>query len=139
MSAPQTAHATPPRPKPFLAALAKKCQPRTSTASSPLTPTIRESRVVRPPTPHAVMMADPFEVRMQFTKQLQRLNATEMSAKKAASYALKYREMDEDLHSCILEQLDWRVSISSHSREDAAVYCALDRGYAEEGGLLIVT
>ncbi|KAF2144303.1 uncharacterized protein K452DRAFT_296501 [Aplosporella prunicola CBS 121167] len=51
-------------------------------------------------------MADPFEVRMRFTSQLQHLNASVNSAQKAANYALKYREMDEDLHSCILEQLE---------------------------------
>ena len=54
-------------------------------------------------------MADPFEVRMRFTSQLQHLNASVTSAQKAANYALKYRDMDEDLHSCILEQLE-RVS-----------------------------
>ncbi|KAF2233457.1 hypothetical protein EV356DRAFT_524446 [Viridothelium virens] len=51
-------------------------------------------------------MADPFEVRMRFTTQLQHLNASVTSAQKAANYALKYRDMDEDLHSCILEQLE---------------------------------
>lgn len=51
-------------------------------------------------------MADPFEVRMRFTGQLQHLNASVTSAQKAANYALKYRDMDEDLHSCILEQLE---------------------------------
>ncbi|KAF2086404.1 CTD kinase subunit gamma [Saccharata proteae CBS 121410] len=51
-------------------------------------------------------MADPFEVRMRFTSQLQHLNASVNSAQKAANYALKYRDMDEDLHSCILEQLE---------------------------------
>ncbi|MCJ1368855.1 hypothetical protein MMC20_000062 [Loxospora ochrophaea] len=51
-------------------------------------------------------MADPFEVRMRFTSQLQHLNASVTSSQKAAHYALKYRDMDEDLHSCILEQLD---------------------------------
>lgn len=55
-------------------------------------------------------MADPFEVRMRFTSQLQHLNASVTSAQKAAHYALKHREMDEDLHSCILEQLE-RVSL----------------------------
>lgn len=55
-------------------------------------------------------MADPFEVRMRFTAQLQHLNATANSSQKAAHYALKYRDMDEDLHSCILEQLE-RVSL----------------------------
>ena len=56
-------------------------------------------------------MADPFEVRMRFTSQLQHLNASVTSAQKAAHYALKHKEMDEDLHSCILEQLE-RVSSS---------------------------
>lgn len=51
-------------------------------------------------------MADPFEVRMRFTSQLQHLNASATSAQKAAHYALKYRDMHEDLHSCILEQLE---------------------------------
>ncbi|EEU46582.1 uncharacterized protein NECHADRAFT_100194 [Fusarium vanettenii 77-13-4] len=51
-------------------------------------------------------MADPFEVRMRFTSQLQHLNASVASAQKAAQYALKYKDMDEDLHSCVLEQLE---------------------------------
>lgn len=55
------------------------------------------------------MMVDPFEVRMRFTAQLQHLNASVTSSQKAAHYALKYRDLDEDLHSCILEQLE-RVS-----------------------------
>lgn len=52
---------------------------------------------------------DPFEVRIRFTQHLQHLNASVTSANKAAQYAIKYRDMDEDLHSCILEQLE-RVS-----------------------------
>ncbi|OJJ47111.1 hypothetical protein ASPZODRAFT_141872 [Penicilliopsis zonata CBS 506.65] len=51
-------------------------------------------------------MADPFEVRMRFSTQLQHLSASVTSSQKAAHYALKYRDMDEDLHSCILEQLE---------------------------------
>lgn len=51
-------------------------------------------------------MADPFEVRMRFTSQLQHLNASTTSATKAANYALKYTEFSDDLHSCILEQLE---------------------------------
>ncbi|KAK8036694.1 CTD kinase subunit gamma [Apiospora rasikravindrae] len=51
-------------------------------------------------------MADPFEVRMRFSGQLQHLNATVVSAQKAAQYAVKYRDLSEDLHSCILEQLE---------------------------------
>ena len=68
-------------------------------------------------------MADPFEVRMRFTALLDRLNASSTSAQKAASYALKYKDMDEDLHNCILEQLE---SVSSglslhYSSADALV------------------
>lgn len=57
-------------------------------------------------SPNLKMMADPFEVRMRFTTQLQNLSASVASSQKAAHYALKYRDMDEDLHSCILEQLE---------------------------------
>lgn len=53
---------------------------------------------------------DPFEVRIRFTQHLQHLNASITAANKAAQYALKYRDMDEDLHSCIIEQLE-RVSL----------------------------
>lgn len=52
------------------------------------------------------MPVDPFEVRMRFTQQLQHLSASVTSSKKAAQYALKHRDLDEDLHSCILEQLE---------------------------------
>lgn len=52
------------------------------------------------------MAADPFEVRMRFSGQLQHLNASTTAAQKAAQYAMKYKDMDEDLHSCILEQLE---------------------------------
>ena len=52
------------------------------------------------------IIMDPFEVRIRFTQHLQHLNASVTSANKAAQYALKYRDMDEDLHSCILEQLE---------------------------------
>lgn len=65
-------------------------------------------------------MADPFEVRMRFTSQLQHLNASVTSAQKAAHYALKYRDMDEDLHSCILEQLE-RVCTLLVCRSDVLV------------------
>lgn len=51
-------------------------------------------------------MADPFEVRMRFTSQLQHLNASTTSATKAANYALRHSEFADDLHSCILEQLE---------------------------------
>jgi hypothetical protein len=57
---------------------------------------------------------DPFEVRIRFTSHLQHLNATVTSANKAAQYALKYRDMDEDLHSCILEQIEKVMSLCPH-------------------------
>ncbi len=53
---------------------------------------------------------DPFEVRVRFTQLLANLNASVTSATKTAQYAIKYRDMDEDLHSCIIEQLE-RVRI----------------------------
>ncbi|KAJ5463951.1 CTD kinase subunit gamma Ctk3C-terminal [Penicillium sp. IBT 31633x] len=62
------------------------------------------SNKVNPPDDK--MMIDPFEVRMRFTTQLQHLSAAVTSSQKAAHYALKYRDLDEDLHSCILEQLE---------------------------------
>jgi CTD kinase subunit gamma len=65
-----------------------------------------------PESPPVKMMVDPFEVRMRFTTQLQHLSASVTSSQKAAHYALKYRDLDEDLHSCILEQIE-RVCASS--------------------------
>jgi CTD kinase subunit gamma len=51
-------------------------------------------------------MADPFEVRMKFTSLLSHLNASTNSALKTAHYALRHSAFAEDLHSCILEQLE---------------------------------
>lgn len=51
-------------------------------------------------------MADPFEVRMRFTTLLSHLSASTTSLVKTAHYALKHRDMDEDLHSCIIENLE---------------------------------
>jgi len=51
-------------------------------------------------------MADPFEVRFRFTNLLSHLSASSTASQKTASYALKHRDMDEDLHSCILENLE---------------------------------
>ncbi|KAK0118512.1 hypothetical protein ONS95_007403 [Cadophora gregata] len=58
---------------------------------------------------------DPFEVRIRFTQQLASLNASVTGASKTAQYALKYRDLDEDLHSCILEQLE-RAGNSMNNR-----------------------
>lgn len=65
-----------------------------------------DSPLSEQPPPPGKMMVDPFEVRMRFTAQLQHLSASVTSSQKAAHYALKYRDLDEDLHSCILEQLE---------------------------------
>ncbi|KAI5781148.1 CTD kinase subunit gamma CTK3-domain-containing protein [Geopyxis carbonaria] len=51
---------------------------------------------------------DAFQCRMQFTRQLQSLNASSVSAKQCAQFALKNREYDEDLVSVIVEQLQSR-------------------------------
>lgn len=57
-------------------------------------------------------MSDPFETRLQFTRMLQRLNASVNASKNCAAFALKHKDLDEDLHSCILEQLE-KVSMKS--------------------------
>jgi len=51
-------------------------------------------------------MADPFEVRLRFTNLLSHLSASATASIKTAHYALKHRDMDEDLHSCIIENLE---------------------------------
>jgi len=79
-------------------------------------------------------MADPFQVRVRFSAQLQNLNASVTSAQKAAQYALKYKDMDEDLHSCILEQLE-KVSglpaADAHEEPTAEFLQAPDGGQHE--------
>jgi hypothetical protein len=51
-------------------------------------------------------MADPFEVRLYFSNRLRALNPCEDNIDEVATFALKHRDLDEDLHSCILEQLE---------------------------------
>lgn len=60
-------------------------------------------------------MADPFEVRMRFTSLLHHLNASTNSALKTAHYALKHAAFAEDLHSCILEQLERTPSLNARA------------------------
>ena len=48
---------------------------------------------------------DPFEVRIRFTQQLASLNASVTGASKTAQYALKYRDLDEDLGFVIVSDL----------------------------------
>ncbi|KAE9967080.1 hypothetical protein BLS_006583 [Venturia inaequalis] len=50
---------------------------------------------------------DPFTVRMNFKRAyLEKLTSSPGNQARAAAYALKYREQDEDLHQCIFEVLD---------------------------------
>ncbi|KAK3997354.1 CTD kinase subunit gamma CTK3-domain-containing protein [Cladorrhinum sp. PSN332] len=51
-------------------------------------------------------MADPFDIRMRFTSLLRQLNASVTASTKTAQYALKHKDFSDDLHSCILEQLE---------------------------------
>lgn len=52
-------------------------------------------------------MSDPFAVRMNFKRAyLEKLTSSPGMQVRAAAYALKYREQDEDLYNCILETLD---------------------------------
>ena len=61
-------------------------------------------------------MADPFEVRLKFTSLLSHLSASTSSSHRTAAYALKHRDMDEDLHSCILEVLeDGRTNMNARA------------------------
>ena len=48
---------------------------------------------------------DPFTCRLSFTRLLTRLNASAGASKQCAQFALRNRELDEDLFSVILEQL----------------------------------
>jgi CTD kinase subunit gamma len=58
-------------------------------------------------------MSDPFAVRMNFKRSyLEKMTSSPASQMRAAAYAMKYREQDEDLHSCILEQLEYVSSLN---------------------------
>ncbi|EMF13364.1 uncharacterized protein SEPMUDRAFT_43458 [Sphaerulina musiva SO2202] len=89
-------------------------------------------------------MADPFEVRMRFTSQLQHLSASSSSATKAANYALRHSEYADDLHSCILEQLErnnmnLRANIMYFLPAlcDAAKHGLANGGLATEAGVYV--
>ncbi|KAF2423709.1 hypothetical protein EJ08DRAFT_682094 [Tothia fuscella] len=52
-------------------------------------------------------MSDPFAIRMNFKRSyLEKMTSSPVSQQRAAAYALRYKDQDEDLHSCILEQLE---------------------------------
>ncbi|KAH3942430.1 hypothetical protein HBH53_188070 [Parastagonospora nodorum] len=77
-------------------------------------------------------MADPFEVRQRFTTLLSHLSASHTSLQKAALYALKNREMDEDLHSCILEQLE-RTNMNTRANIMFFIECLCEMAVKENG------
>jgi CTD kinase subunit gamma len=77
-------------------------------------------------------MADPFEVRQRFTTLLSHLSASHTSLQKAAFYALKNRDMDEDLHSCILEQLE-RTNMNTRANIMFFIECLCELAVKENG------
>lgn len=79
-------------------------------------------------------MADPFEVRQRFTNLLSHLSASHTSLQKAALYALKNREMDEDLHSCILEQLE-RTNMNTRANIMFFIECLCEMAVKDAAGV----
>ncbi|CAO3684774.1 unnamed protein product [Rhizopus stolonifer] len=49
---------------------------------------------------------DPFECRLTFLSLLQKLNASQQSIHKVATYAMRHRKLSEDLYSCLIEELE---------------------------------
>lgn len=49
---------------------------------------------------------DGFEARMKFAAIVRELSASISTSQRAASFALKWKEHDEDFHSIIIEQLE---------------------------------
>ncbi|ODQ65327.1 hypothetical protein NADFUDRAFT_51921 [Nadsonia fulvescens var. elongata DSM 6958] len=49
---------------------------------------------------------DPLEARLQFIKLVARLNASVRSNQQAISFMLKYPDLQDDLYSCVLEELE---------------------------------
>lgn len=56
---------------------------------------------------------DPFEARLMFIKSLQKLNGSIQANDTAIQFMLKNIDLEEDLYSCILQELDG-VSCKSH-------------------------
>ncbi|KAF2400818.1 hypothetical protein EJ06DRAFT_581869 [Trichodelitschia bisporula] len=81
-------------------------------------------------------MADPFAIRLNFKKQcLEKLTSSFSSQSRAVAYALRSREHAEDLHQCILEQMDegsinlranlvyfWELLCEEAKRDDVPQY-----------------
>jgi CTD kinase subunit gamma CTK3 len=51
------------------------------------------------------MPLDPFEGRIQFLDQIRHLTASQSASIKLCQFALKHRNLHEDLYSCIVEEL----------------------------------
>lgn len=72
------------------------------------------------PSTMTTQIVDPFQCRLTFTRQISNLSASAVAAKQAAQFALKNRDVDEDLFSVILEQLQAvRYSQPPRSRSTA--------------------
>lgn len=73
---------------------------------------------------------DPFEARLAFIKNLQKLNGSIQANDVAVQFLLKHAELRDDLYSCILQQLD-RVSIGQaagtvwkeRKKEETLTFC----------------
>jgi len=52
------------------------------------------------------MDVDPFEARMEFLGLLGKLNASQHSILKVGNFALRNRNLYEDLYNCITEELE---------------------------------
>lgn len=70
---------------------------------------------------------------MRFIHLLTHLSASQTASMKTASFALKHRDMDEDLHSCILESLD-STSTSMNSRANIMYFLEHFCDMATKGG-----
>ncbi|KAI1297438.1 hypothetical protein EDD11_007128 [Mortierella claussenii] len=59
------------------------------------------------------MEVDPFEARLDFLGLLGKLNASQYSIQKVGSFAMRNKNLHEDLYSCIIEELEQTPSINS--------------------------
>ncbi|KAF8979220.1 hypothetical protein BGZ46_005688 [Entomortierella lignicola] len=59
------------------------------------------------------MEVDPFEARLEFLGLLSKLNASQYSIQKVGNFAMRNRNLHEDLYSCIVEELEQAPSINA--------------------------
>ncbi|KAG0329104.1 hypothetical protein BGZ99_003488 [Dissophora globulifera] len=59
------------------------------------------------------MEVDPFEARLEFLGLLGKLNASQNSIQKVGNFAMRNKNLYEDLYSCIIEQLEQTPSINA--------------------------